>query len=201
MSSTNRGGQRSEADAYPTPAWAVRRLLEFYGEELPTGKWIEPGAGDGAIIRAVNSYADDTQRVHPDWTAVEIRGECEDMLLEVTPNVKIADFIASAESLGSFDVAITNPPFRLAREFIESSMKIADTVIMLLRLNYLSTSKRASFMRMFAPDVCILPDRPSFRGDGSTDSIEYAWMIWKSPWTRSFGTWRVLDSTPASERR
>ena len=28
MSSTNRGGQRSEADFYPTPAWLVDRLLE-----------------------------------------------------------------------------------------------------------------------------------------------------------------------------
>ena len=45
---------RRDRDYYPTPSWCVRALLETV--DLPTGTWLEPTAGDGAIIRAVDEY-------------------------------------------------------------------------------------------------------------------------------------------------
>jgi hypothetical protein len=52
VSATKRGsGVRTPDDAYETPAWCVQRLLEKL--QLPGGNWLEPGAGDGAIIKAV----------------------------------------------------------------------------------------------------------------------------------------------------
>lgn len=197
MSSTNRGYQKARDDFYPTPTWCVRRLLERL--PLPSGRWLEPGAGEGAIIRAVS---------RPDvrWTAIELRPECRKDL-EVLVNssrVFIGDYLASAQAhpLGkqSFDVILANPPFSYAMEFVQESLRRAPMVAMLLRLNFLGSGKRSEFMRMHCPDVYVLPDRPSFTGEG-TDSIEYAWFFWGHGMaTRRTGKVAVLDSTPTSER-
>ncbi len=66
MSATNRGRQRSPADDHPTPEWCVRRLVEAV--DLPGSRWLEPAAGDGAIVRAVG-------RVDVAWDLWEVREE------------------------------------------------------------------------------------------------------------------------------
>ena len=106
-----------------------------------------------------------------------------------------------------FDVSIGNPPFRRAAEFIDWSLKYARITVMLLRLNYLGSDKRAEFMRTFAPDVFSLPNRPSFRpskrGLFTTDSIEYGWFLWpdEPERNRSEGRLKVLKTTSKEERR
>lgn len=186
MSATNRGGQRSPADYYATPAWCVERLAEAL--ELPGGPWLEPAAGDGAIVRAVGR--DDVS-----WDLWELRESEEAALRCCAPEarVKIGDFIEHANA-GSVDrryaVAITNPPFRLAQDFIDACLPLADTTIMLLRLNYLASKTRWQFMSTNTPDVYVLPSRPSFTGAG-TDSIEYAWFVWSGA-RRSEGKVKVL---------
>jgi hypothetical protein len=70
-------------------------------------------------------------------------------------------------------------------------------------VNYLASNKRAAFMQENCPDVYILPNRPSFSGAGGTDSIEYAWMVWR-PMPGSgnrVGMLQVLDTTPKAERK
>jgi len=187
MSATNRGGKRSEADNYPTPPWCVQRLVEAV--ELPAGNWLEPAAGDGAIIRAVG-------RRDVRWTACEIRTDMRPIPRKVVRDgrVLIGDFLlrppAADARRARFDVAITNPPFRQAQEFIDACLKQANIVAMLLRLNYLASKKRWRFMTSNAPDVFVLPSRPSFTGAG-TDSIEYAWFLWPNVRRRE-GRIRVL---------
>lgn len=197
MSSTNRGGQRVEADFYPTPAWCVRRLLE--ATELPGGLWLEPCAGDGAIIRAANEVRQDVS-----WLAVELRPECRALLQPLTlpGGLRIGD-IASGELWAKESgpaVAITNPPFSLAAEVIDTCLRVAPVVVMLLRLNYVASAKRAAFMRETAPDIFVLPNRPSFTGTG-TDSNDYAWFIWREERLRTAGKITVLSTTSLPERR
>lgn len=187
MSATNRGGKRSPADFYATPEWCVRRLLDAI--DLPGGEWLEPAAGDGAIIRA-------TARPDVNWSAWELRSEERAALCNALPKdrVHIEDFLeaSAAGRLGNrrYSVAITNPPFRLAQDFIDSCLQCADQVVMLLRLNYLASKSRWDFMSGHTPDVYVLPSRPSFTG-GGTDSIEYAWFVWGKA-RRSEGRVRVL---------
>lgn len=210
MSSTKRGGQRSEADDYPTPPWAVHRLLEdpIAKQTLPGGAWLEPGAGDGAIIRAVNEVRSDVI-----WTAYELRDATRPSLLDavgprgrviiddyVDPKGEGAALWVPAE-VKPFKVALGNPPFWLAQPFIERSLMIAEMVMLLLRLNYVGSKKRHPFMRQYMPDAFVLPDRPPFRGEG-TDSIEYAWFGFTGrtdPLT--VGAWKMLDITPLAIRR
>ena len=57
-------------------------------------------------------------------------------------------------------------------------MGLSTTVIMLLRINFLSSQKRYDFWQQFPPDgLFVLSKRPSFTGTG-TDSQEYAWFVW-----------------------
>lgn len=210
MSSTKRGGLRSEADFYITPPWCVHRLVE--NVDLPGGIWLEPAAGDGTLIRSVMEKRSDI-----DWYATELREECQPLLQPlVGSKLRIGDFLAMPDSdfLGSPEallpekaqVLITNPPYRLAQEFIERSLRLAHHVAMLLRLNFLGSEQRHVFMEMCPPDVHILPNRPVFSynkfGKLGTDSPEYAWMVWTSAQLeRPRGRLRVLPITPLEERK
>lgn len=184
-------------DFFATPSWSVRRRLEL--ADLPGGLWLEPGAGDGAIIRAVNAVRNDVR-----WIAVEIREEAI-AVLEKISNVTVirGDFLAeSARVLLNTTIAVVlgNPPFQDAQDFIDQARIVAPRapVVQLLRTNFTGSEERADFMRRCAPDVAQLPNRPSFFLR-LTDSIEYSWMTWH-PGDRRIGRFEVLASTPIAER-
>jgi len=211
MSSTNRGGQRSDADAYCSPLWTVRRLIENSNADHDPdgprllevdGPWLEPGAGEGHIIRAVREFRPELR-----FTAVDVREECS-TLLKRLGNIQVhcpRDFFNwTIRSRQKYTVTITNPPFRLALEFIECAMRVTThAVIMLLRFNFLGSEKRHPFFREHMPHrAYLLPNRPPFTADGGTDSIEYAWYVWlldQPPAQRC--EVELLDLTPLSERK
>jgi len=202
MSSTNRGGQRSPSDNYPTPTFCVHRLLE--GAELPGGLWYEPCAGEGAIIAAVNEVRNDVQ-----WVANEIRKGGHHELMRRLGH--LPSFQANCgDALDDFafpdrkvDVVITNPPFFLAMELIQTLMRQFPHahVVQLLRMNFWGTKKRQPFFEKYPPDMYVLPNRPSFKGEGKTDSIEYAWFVWEpAPRAREFGRVKVLPLTHRADQ-
>jgi len=189
VSATNRGGERAHDDVYATPAWCVRRLLEAC--PLPNGRWLEPACGDGAIVRAVKFHRS------PDvWGMSDIRR------VDV-PGAQQADFLSPGAwgRVTPFDVIITNPPYSLAEPFVRRALELAPHghVVMLLRLAWLASARRAPLMRANAPDVYVLPNRPSFTG-GRTDSTDYGWFVWTPRRGRASGTVTVLATTPAEER-
>lgn len=195
MSSTGRGARLGGPDDfYVTPAWTVDRLLDVWTP--PGGVWLEPGAGNGAIIRAVNARRTDVK-----WRAVEIRDEELPALVATGAAVYIHDFLGdNADPSEDIAVVIGNPPFSLAMEFILRAREVAPSaeICFLLRTNFSGSEARAEFMRTNAPDLLSLPNRPSFVG-GKTDSIEYSWFVWPAV-PRAAGVFRVLGSTPASVR-
>lgn len=211
MSSTNRGGKRNESDFYSTPPWCVDRFLEQMAEQrslgdvLPGGRWLEPCAGSGAIISTVNAARSDIT-----WCAAELREEMAPLINPLVTQAYYGDFLAMPDDFFGpplFDVIITNPPFRLAFEFVQKSMRMAKYTVMLLRLNFLGSEKRAEFMRSCPPDINTLPNRPMFslnkEGKPGTDSPEYAWMVWPHADSaqRSHGKNVILRTTPADVRR
>lgn len=199
MSSTGRGQRLGGAeDFYRTPMWTVRRLLEAYNPR--GGLWLEPGAGAGNIIRAVNSVRSDVQ-----WLAVEIRREEQARLEQIGAKVFIADFLSWTPPSKAISDAITcvpgNPPFSRAQEFIDHAREVAPNadVALQLRLNFVGSEERADFMRRCAPDIFTLPNRPSYYLR-ETDSIEYGWLVWP-PGERAAGSFQVLGSTAIEERQ
>jgi predicted RNA methylase len=195
MSATNRGAVRNAADFYPTPPWVVHRLLEavpyLRGSKH---RWLEAGAGRGAIIDAATDVG-----YNAEWTAVEQDASCIESLRQI-PNVQvIAEDFLGTKFRKKFTACIMNPPYRQAAEFIEHALGCSDQVFALLRLNYLGSTKRAGFLRTNMPDVYVLPQRPSFTGSG-TDATEYAWMRWGSTGSRRTGSLMILKDTPIEER-
>lgn len=208
MSSTGRGERLGgELDIYPTPPWCVARLLDRLG--LRPGLWLEPCAGYGAIIRAVEAHPVTRGRVL--WRACEIRPEVEGLLttsLEATgsPRPVIGDFLAlDQDRLRECTAVIANPPFSMAEQFLLKCMALAPLadVVFLLRSNFIGGEERCRWLRDHVPDTYALPNRPSYRGEGS-DSTEYSWMVWEPgaiSRVRRRGCHEILEETPLAVRK
>ena len=212
--SSKHGPAQIPDEHYPTPAWLVDRLLEAV--DLPGGHWLEPSAGDGAIIRAVNARRQDVQ-----WTAVELRPMRSALLCAAvdatgkTPAEAYKppivhspqDFLTLPLSPKTveitrfaFDVAIGNPPYSLAREFIDRCLCLAAVVVFPLRLNFLGSEARADWFRKIGmPDVFVTPNRPDYSGNGG-DSCEYSWMLWNQVQPARAAQVRLLATTPRAVR-
>ena len=176
MSATNRGGERIASDNYPTPSYAVRRLLELPLVQRLVGApnlvCLDPCAGEGSIIRAARPMLDPATK----FVGVEIRPECAPSLGR-SCTATIGDYLAMPPIRA--DLIITNPPFSRAQKFIEKSIAECPLSFYLLRLNFLGAAKRHEFWKAHMPwAVFVLPNRPSFdpAKPGGTDATEYAWF-------------------------
>lgn len=207
MSSAGRGPRGGGGtDWFPTPAWPVHRFLEDpYCPLSPVGHWIEPFAGDGALVKAVNGF--DPGRGYdfsPSWTVCELLPRFEpDLaalpLLDLPPI--IGDFFDEDFGDRPFDVAISNPPYTRAAEAFIKALQVARKVAFLMRVGILESEERNGIMRACPPDVFLLPNRPNFDGWG-TDSTPYAWHCWDGEnLERPFGMLRVLACTDMAIRK
>ena len=194
MSATGRGKTiRDPNDYYPTPEWAIRRFIEKAGGCLKSGTWLEPCAGDGAVIRACRASG-----ITSDFVAIELQERFRKGL-EATPSVvetHISDYLEYEHTGPKMQVCITNPPYNLAQKMIQHALTQAEQVCMLLRLNFLASEVRVEWMQKNVPDIYVIPNRPSFRGKGS-DACEYGWFVWGEGVT---GKLTILDSTPRKIR-
>ena len=181
----------------------MRRLLESAHCELPRGLWCEPCAGDGAIIRAVNAFREQRSMAPVQWRAADLRAKTRVFLdpLIGAENVEIADYRDSKLRHEPVHVTITNPPFAIAEQVLRTAQRHSDHVLLLLRLNFLGSEQRHSYLQEHKPaNIFVLPNRPAFKGDGKTDSIEYAWFHW-APWAAEYSKLYTLALTPLAERR
>ena len=181
MSSTKRGGKRCEADYYVTPPWCVQAVLPYLVKdviECPNQLWLEPCAGNGQIIKAVNSMMGDWQ---PSWGIVELREEEQKSLVELDLDAQSSIFcpqdFLTWEPDHDYDIGFTNVPFSLSTQFVEKAMTCCEYFITLQRLNWFGSQKRRSFWKEHPANAYILDKRICFTGDGQTDSIEYAWFV------------------------
>jgi hypothetical protein len=219
MSATGRGAQRVANDFYPTPAWALRRLLDTHVFDFPDalGEWLEPCAGNGALIQATEEHFNTVQHTapgYPHWTANELRPEAHPYLQQTLAVARsyIGDFRACPPPVtcdhpqyGPYQVILTNPSFALTMEIIEWALPRTRHLVLLQRLNYLETPARQPFFTEYMPDVYVLPNRPSFslnkEGKLGTDATAYAWFHWPTDEIRDgrTGKIQVLGLTPDAE--
>lgn len=200
MSAKGRGRHEGGGeDYYPTPAWAVHRLLDDCGDFLLTrdgAPALEPTCGDGAIVRAVHSWPG--HKVSIAWTGVELRTGALAENTQLAHHIEGVDFMSWNPST-VFDLALGNPPFAIAEKIIRRALDHSHVVAMLLRVSFLGSDERVEFFRGVGADPAlrVLPDRPSFDGIG-TDASTYAWFVWGHPEIRGV---RMLESTPVAERK
>jgi hypothetical protein len=241
MSATGRGPRLGGVhDNFPTPFWCVHRLLDAAavvpsgliggpGAILPAGRWLEPGAGSGAILRAVATHQ--LTRGHVSWDAIEIRKDAEGTLRRsadfvgqagLQPRVQIADFLEAANDNAFFElrecsVVIGNPSYAIAEKVVRRSLELCPhaVVAMLLRLNFYGGEERSGWMSRHIPDAYVLPNRPSFRTTerldeagkkrkSSSDACEYAWCVWPpgaGRFERRRGSISLLGPTDLATRK
>jgi len=167
-----------------TPGWCVDRLLERIRLPARHRTWCDPCAGDGAIIDAVPGH------LYEQVKQYDIQPRAD--------HVMQADFLELEAREALADVMIFNPPFSKAVQFVSKAQKCAGMVICLQRLNWLASDKRAGWLAGWKPSVYVLPNRPSFSGNGKTDSADYAWFVWDTSFAH---TVEILDVTPKEVRR
>ena len=98
----------------------------------------------------------------------------------------VADFLNSTYEANSFDWVITNPPFKLAEQFIARSMKIARLgAAMLTRTVFIESEGRyerlfkvtpPSRFAQFAERVPMVEGRLDRE---ATTATAYAWLVWE----------------------
>lgn len=195
MSSTNRGSERRELDAYNTPDEVAERLVRALWFERGAVV-LEPHAGGGAFVRALRQrdvivYANDIAETGGASWIDPARCSLGDFL-----DLQIGQF----ELIRALDWIVGNPPFTDAEAHIRHALTLAPNVAFLLRLAMLeSARRRALWAETPLADVFVLPERPSFTG-GTTDSAAYAWFVWRrghvGPWR---GHWLPAPS-PTPDR-
>jgi hypothetical protein len=139
---------------------------------------IEPCAGEGHIARYLME-----QNSKFELFCIEIREECSKSLDRLGCEYTIGDwFRIEYENLALDECAIiTNPPYSIAREFVEFTLSLnPGYCAFLLRMNMLGSAVWHGFWQKYQPQWLItFPRRPSFEASGKTDASEYGWFVWE----------------------
>jgi hypothetical protein len=163
---------KDSLDDFPTPPWATRALCEFLlGRGLiEPGMWVrEPAANRGHMARPLGEYF-----------SLVIASDVADYGAGFT----LDDFLMPGE-LQRTDWMITNPPFRLAEEFLVRGLQTTrHGVALLVRTSFLEGIGR--YERVFseaAPHHVlqfserVVMHKGRLSKDGST-ATAYCWLIW-----------------------
>ncbi len=167
--------QRTEAhdslDDFPTPPWATRALLErlkAYGRAFDDKLCREPAANRGHMAKPLGEYFG--------------RVIASD-IFDYGAGYPVADYLFS-EPIET-DWTITNPPFRLAEQFIEAALKQSHIgVAMIVRTAFLeSVGRYNSLFSKFPPSHVlqfserVVMHKGKLTAKGST-ATAYCWIVW-----------------------
>ena len=137
---------KDSPDDFPTPPWATRGLIEHIikKDDLQDLSCLEPACGAGHMAKVLKEYFGDVTSADAyDYGYGDVQ-----------------DFLTSRQAPGSFDWVITNPPFRLAEEFVIRSLEIARRgVAILARSVFLESVGRYQGIFRDAPSHSICPIR------------------------------------------
>lgn len=165
--------ERVKADFYPTPTWAVEALLQ---REKFIGTCWEPACGKGDISRVLLNNGYDVYSTD---------------LLDYDFGIPDIDFLNEnsmfSETHKMVDNIITNPPFNIAIEFINTAKRFADDKIaMFLKTTFLEgverqimwKDKQFPFKKMYQ-----FSRRVSFGKEDKTHKnggmMAFAWFVWE----------------------
>jgi hypothetical protein len=156
-------------DLYETPIEAVYALLGV--ERLPDSIW-EPCCGSGAIVKVLREAG---LRVH-----------ATDLVDHGCPASESAiDFLLEHRMPDGVEAIVTNPPYKLADQFVAHALRLVPRVIMLLRLAFLESERRSPILdggnlarvHVFKNRLPMM-HRAGWAGPRATSSIPFAWFCW-----------------------
>jgi hypothetical protein len=166
--------QRSEPhdslDDFPTPPWATRALCEWIvARAFPMGSCREPAANRGHMVMPLGEYFDSV--------------EASD-IFDYGAGFPQSDYLFGPEP-EPVGWTITNPPFRLAEQFIERALATSVRgVAVIVRSAFLEGVGRHSRLFNVTPPSHVLQftervvmHKGKLSADGST-ATAYCWLVW-----------------------
>lgn len=158
-------------DLYETPPCAVEALLRV--EALPEIVW-EPACGPGSIVRALRSSGREV------YATDIVDYGCPDSQSGV-------DFLLERGMPYAVGAVVTNPPFKLAGEFVAHALTLQiPKVVMLLRLAFLESDRRSAILdsgllarvHVFRNRLPMM-HRGGWTGSRASSSVCFAWFVWE----------------------
>lgn len=159
--------ERQQEDYYATDPKAVEMLLELENFQHSI---LEPACGEGHISKVL------TEHGH---------------------KVVSSDLVNRGFGIGNIDFLnclleewigdiITNPPYSLAKEFVEKSMEVisdGSKVAMFLKLQFLEGQARKELFKKYPPRTVYVSSArlkclKNGEDDGSSSAVAYCWFIW-----------------------
>lgn len=156
-------------DDFPTPPWATRALCEWIGTRTLVFAVREPAANRGQMARTLDEYFHEV--------------EASD-IFDYDVGLPVRDYLFGP--IGRTDWTITNPPFRLAQQFIARALETSRFgAAMLVRTAFLEGVTRHRDLFSVTPPTDILQftervvmHRGRLTATGST-ATSYCWLVWE----------------------
>lgn len=136
-------GALSPGDVVYTPDWCARDMVDWF---KPSGRVLEPCKGDGAIYKYLPEGSE--------WCEIELG----------------RDFFAYTKQV---DWIVSNPPYRIIKEWLQHSFRIAENIVYLMPLN--SPLNSMERMRIIFEWGGIKHIRPY--GNGSIFGMNYGFAV------------------------
>ena len=176
--------ERVEYDFYATDPKAVEKLLLKYS--INGNKILEPCVGNGNIADTIKKFYTNVT----DITGVDIvdRGY---------PNTIVQNFL-TWKTDEKFEAIVTNPPYSLAKEFVEKGMELLtdeteDTcngqMAMFLKIQFLEGAKRKELFEKYPPKyIYVFRNRMATWNNGEpldpngkrwATTMCHAWFVWE----------------------
>lgn len=179
------------ADDFPTPPWATRALVEHVLDEkssLATLTCLEPACGRGHMSRPLQSYFASVKSADAyDYGYSDVR-----------------DFLTYPYETNAVDWVITNPPFRLAEDFILRGLRVARKGVAILartvflesigRYESIFSNSPPSKFAQFTERVPMVKGRLDPKASTATG---YAWFVWEKDYS---GLPRVMWVPPCRRK-
>ncbi len=158
-------------DAYFTPPVATEALLRHV--DLPRGLLWEPACGDGVgifdVLRAAGHRVVGSDLVdygRPDCFARR-------------------DFLMERKAPDGCEGIVTNPPFKLAEQFVAHALELSPLVVMLLRLAFYESEKRCAILEgcglkqilCFRKRIPMM-HRRGWEGRKANSGMAFAWFVY-----------------------
>ena len=169
--------KRVDNDFYATDPKAVEMLIEKYS--FNNGVFLEPCVGNGNISKVI-------ELKYPNSNIEGI-----DIVDRGYPNTVISNFL-TYKTDKKYDNIITNPPYSLAKEFVEKGMEMLNSngkMAMFLKIQFLESEKRIDMFKKHPPKyIYVFSKRMATWNNGEpTDkngkrwatTMCHAWFVWE----------------------
>ena len=179
--------ERVENDYYATPPEATRALLNSFGI-YGCFNILEPACGEGHISKEIVKWFNKTRDAEGNkWDDEELVTSTD--LIDRGYGTGGIDFLRMEENK-KYDCVITNPPFKLAKEFILKALKLSKKyVIMFAKIQLLEGIGRRELFEKYPPKyIYVFRNRINPMRNGSSvdengkkwsNTMCFAWFVWE----------------------